>query len=74
MQIWELKPGDRFRVISYEEMELLKLTPGRALVRLTGRVERTITTRWGETATFSVPKTAFSISRRTDIEGMNDEK
>lgn len=69
MQVWQLQPGDRFRVKGYGELELLRLTPGRALVRLTGRAERTITTRWGETTTFSVPKTAFSISRKTDIEG-----
>ena len=68
MQVHELQLGDRFRVTSYGELELVKLTPCRALVRPTKRMGRKLTTREGETVRFTAPQQAFSISRRTDIE------
>ena len=67
MQIYELRPGDRF-LKSYGELELLKLTPCRALVRPTTRVDREVTTWKGERVRFTVPQRAFSVSLRTDIE------
>lgn len=70
MQAQELRPGDRFRVagLDCDELELLKLTPCRALVRPTPRVHREVTTWKGERVRFTVPQPAFSVSVRTDIE------
>lgn len=64
----QLKPGERLIVKSYGELELLALSPCRALVRETARDSRSITVKkFGKTKTskFTVPRKPFSISLKT---------
>ncbi len=72
MQVSQLSPGDRFHEKSYGELELLKLTPCRALVRPTKRTARTIVankgTPWEKSHTINTRDKAFSISLTTTVE------
>lgn len=69
----ECSQGDIIEVSGYGSLELLKLTPSRALVRPAARVQRTLTTKYGVTRTFTAPMSAFSISLGTVTKGTSND-